>query len=180
MTELQKHLRKLKACSAGLEFAGNRPALEVWNTCTRPDWLGWWLANTNTEPENRKLAKLYCRIWTEDLSLRLPESQRQGFNESLAAIGNWCDNPTEQNRKKAHALARALALDLDLDLARARALAHALAHALDLALDLARALALDLDLDLDLNQKWCDSIRAEFNCPFVESVTLPEVEKANA
>jgi hypothetical protein len=169
VSELIDHLRKLGACQSGIDFAEGKTAAEVWTTCVRPGWLGWWLARTNTEPENRRLLRLYCRIWSEDITPRLPEAEREPFVAMLAACDAWAENPTEENRKKARA--RDLAIARALDLAIARDLASALDLAIALALASARDLAIDLarSLDLALDKKWCDAIRAEFECPFKEA-----------
>lgn len=175
MTQLQKHLRDLGACEEGLEFAGDRTADAVWTTCSRPGWLGWWLAKTNTEPENRRLAKLYCRIWNEYIAQLLPEFDRPDFQAMLAAIAYWCDDPTYENRKKARALAidvtdvliLDLTLSIDLAIALTRYLARDLARAI--ALILTSALACARTRDRALDKKWCNAIRSEFVCPFKEA-----------
>ena len=161
---LNEHLISLGACQAGLDFATGKTALETWDTCERPDWLGWWLAKTNSNPENRRLAKLYCRIWDADITPLLPESKQHGFVEMLSALRDWCEEPTEENRSKARALdlARPCARD------RARDCDLAFASTLDLARDLALDLARDLALDLARDKKWCNAIRAEFACPWKE------------
>lgn len=105
---LIEHLRELGACREGLYFADGKSADEVWATCHRPDWLSWWRARTNSEPENRRLIVFYCRILQRDITPKMPEDQREAFAAMLAACSKWAVNPTEENRKKAR----------DLDVAR--------------------------------------------------------------
>jgi hypothetical protein len=43
---VEEHLRGLGAPEEFCVFAKDKTAREVWDSCTRPDWLLWWAAGT--------------------------------------------------------------------------------------------------------------------------------------
>jgi hypothetical protein len=44
---VKEHLQGLGASEEFLSFAEGKTAVEVWDQCTRPDWLLWWAASTS-------------------------------------------------------------------------------------------------------------------------------------
>ncbi len=114
---LQEHLESLGACKEAREWAGDKSATEVWQTCTRPDWMLWWAMRT---AQNNKTAFVLLAILIADSVADLcniPEAKK-----AVDAARSWVANPTEENSAAAYAAAYA---------------AYAAAYAADAAADAA-------------------------------------------
>jgi hypothetical protein len=70
----EEHLKRLGAPEEFRLFAMSKKALEVWGSCTRPDWLLWWAASTNVNgTKSIKLATHDCLIVSQPRLELVPE-----------------------------------------------------------------------------------------------------------
>jgi hypothetical protein len=63
-----KLLKKLSACSEGIEFASNYETIEqAWNNCQRGDWMLWLAGKLNVDYKHISIAKGLCAFTVRHL-----------------------------------------------------------------------------------------------------------------
>ena len=90
MTELQEHLRGIRACSLSIKLAGDRTPIEAWQDCFIPSYLIWWASNTpvNSYKDIVWAACTCCRRSTSNHDLDL-----------LDIIEDWCSDPSSDGNR---------------------------------------------------------------------------------
>jgi hypothetical protein len=105
MTTLQQHLKDIGACQEARAWAGDRTPRQAWDEAPRADWLLWWAGRLGVD----KVLLVRCACQIARTVLHLIPAGEERPRLAIEAAERWCENPTEENRKKAARAAKAAA-----------------------------------------------------------------------
>ena len=155
----KEYLESMNACQEAVDWVGDKPLNECWQTCDMPDWMLWLYGRNNPDKTTCVkiavfAARLVLPIWQE----KYPDDKCT--QQAIEAAEKWTENPSEENRQAAEAAAWAAAA------AAARA-ARAAAAAAARAAEAAMAAEAARD---NVNKTIADYIRT-----LIPTINIPEV-----
>jgi len=122
----KEYLESMNACQEAVDWVGDKPLNECWQTCDMPDWMLWLYGRNNPDKTTCVkiavfAARLVLPIWQE----KYPDDKCT--QQAIEAAEKWTENPSEENRQAARAAAAAAARAAEA--AEAAAMAAAAARA---------------------------------------------------
>src|SRR3990167_4039983 len=143
-TQFTQKLKALNACSDAKQFASNKSLEEVWNTCSRGDWMLWLAKKADIDLRILTKAKALCANTVRHL---MKDERSKNAIDVAIKFGNGIATLEELNAA-AYAASAAAAVDTVYAAAYAAYAAYAAADAAafaDAAVDAADAAAFAVD-----------------------------------
>ena len=109
----KEYLESMNACQEVVDWVGDKPLNECWQTCDMPDWMLWLYGRNNPDKTTCVkiavfAARLVLPIWQE----KYPDDKCT--QQAIEAAEKWIENPSEKNWVEAW-VARAAAAEAAAD-----------------------------------------------------------------
>ena len=96
----KEYLESMNACQEAVDWVGDKPLNECWQTCDMPDWILWLYGRNNPDKTTCVkiavfAARLVLPIWQE----KYPDDKCT--QQAIEAAEKWTENPSEENRQAA-------------------------------------------------------------------------------
>ena len=94
----KEYLESMNVCQEAVDWVGDKPLNECWQTCDMPDWMLWLYGRNNPDKTTCVkiavfAARLVLPIWQE----KYPDDKCT--QQAIEAAEKWTENPSEENRQ---------------------------------------------------------------------------------